>query len=131
MQKLLRYNQIRIICYLIAVSLWLMPMAHATSMMLNADVKLAAENSQPCHQSAVVVETTNAQSHTMSHAPTSLDDDCNHSGTCQLLCSSAIPTLPTMAVTTLGQQSSHVWIRQNSSTLTPSFLTSLDKPPRL
>jgi hypothetical protein len=126
MRNVLKLRQIKTICYLIAACLLLTPMAHATFMWIDADVSLSQETEQPCHEDSVKFD----RQTTMSHGPMSSDTECNHNGICKMHCSASFSALPFLGVDSSDQNDSNIWKAPKKTTLPPSFLTRLDKPPR-
>lgn len=127
MRKVTRKRFIAVICYFVAITLSLAPVAHASLVVLDGSVNQSVENGHNCDQQAIDLE----NSSTHEHMKGAVTTDCEHGTTCKLLCSASVSVSHEENISTLSTINSNRWLPIDISALKSSFLSRLERPPKL
>jgi hypothetical protein len=125
MDGLVQNQLTKIIRLLIIVCLSLSPIANGAMLSASPDGHASIDAEHQCDHTV----NHEAQNSAPSIFVTALNNSCEHSPSCNLLCSIAIE-LSVDYVSTLTQKKTINWSAMGDLNFKPSFLSRLDKPPR-
>ena len=126
MRKATRNRFIAIISFMVAISLSLAPVAHASLVMFDADSNKTTELG---YNSDLGVADSSFHQHLESANDTG-KSECDQNTGCKMLCSVSVSVLPNMSDPSLSIEKSNRWFSADIVELKPSFLSRLDRPPR-
>ena len=125
MKGLFQYRLTEIISLLIVVCLSFSPIANGAMVSASPDSHASIDVEHLCDHTV----NHDIQKSASSIFVTAQNNSCEHSPSCNLLCSIAIE-LTAINVFTLTQEKVISWSAMGYLNLKPSFLSRLDKPPR-
>ena len=129
MRKLFRNRFTAIVCYLVAASFALSPVANAAVIAIDMNNHDTAQAHYTCHHSSIDLESKIEENNDSPPTLTAQESDCEHLPLCHLLSSIAIQdSLLDSASLNLGKSTGRFDFP--SSNIKSSFLTRLDRPPR-
>lgn len=117
-----------VVCYLIAVGLFLSPIAHASITLFDVPPNTYVQVEEPGHQFSV--DGLNSSSHQHDQQTMNTSAECDLGSTCQILCSAPVSVLHRLKLPNMNTEKSTRWISFHLMTVYSSFLSRLDKPPR-
>ena len=123
----------RIICCVLAINLLVAPVVHASWVILDGSAEQSmnqvADMSHRCKQALAEVEVGSAES-LPETASAAGESECEHGGTCKVLCSFSASMQHHNGALTNFDKTSH-WFSAQSLALKYTFLSRLERPPRL
>jgi hypothetical protein len=130
MRKVTRKRFIAVICYFVATTLSLAPVAHASLVVLDGSVNQSVENGHNCDQQAIDLKNSSTHQHN-EHMKGAVTTGCEHGTTCKLLCSASVSVSHEENISALSTINSNRWLPIDISALKSSFLSRLERPPKL
>ena len=129
MRKLFRNRFTAIVCYLVAASFALSPVANAAVITIDMNHHDTAQANYTCHHSSIDLESKIEETNDSPPTLTAQESACEHLPLCHLLSSIAIQdSLLDSASLNLGNSTSR--FDSLSLNIKSSFLSRLDRPPR-
>ena len=114
--------------FILAVSLSLAPVVHASLALSEVPSNTSAELGHHCKET---VAEAAAQHQHQPDGNGAQNLDCEHGAICKVLCSVSVSVMPGMNVHLSNFEKSNRWSPAEISAHQSSFLSRLDKPPRL
>lgn len=114
--------------FILAVSLSLAPVAHASLALSEVPSNTSAELGHPCEES--IADAASQHQH-QPDGNGAQNLDCDHGTTCKVLCSVSVSVMPGMDFLLSSFEKSNRWSPAEISAHQSLFLSRLDKPPKL
>lgn len=125
----MRTRLARLICCMVAINLLAAPMVHASWITFGDSAQLGGESNHRCdHVIDEAGEVSAAVSQEAANAPG--ETECEHGSTCKVLCAISASMLHQECALSVFDRSDR-WLSGDVLSLKSSFLSRLERPPRL